>query len=56
MGCGRQPGPVARRLNALYWSKREAGWHGTPVDYPDGSRDDSQDDGPGAAGHEAAGG
>jgi branched-chain amino acid aminotransferase len=27
------PGPVAARLNDLYWSKREAGWHGTPVDY-----------------------
>ena len=27
------PGPVATRLNDLYWSKREAGWHGTPVVY-----------------------
>lgn len=27
------PGPVATRLNDLYWSKREAGWHATPVDY-----------------------
>lgn len=27
------PGPVTRRLGALYWSKREAGWLATPVDY-----------------------
>ena len=27
------PGPVATRLNDMYWSKREAGWHGTAVDY-----------------------
>ena len=27
------PGPVTLRLRELYWSKREAGWHGTPVDY-----------------------
>lgn len=27
------PGPVTLRLKQLYWSKREAGWHGTPVDY-----------------------
>jgi len=23
------PGPITRRLQELYWSKREAGWHGT---------------------------
>ncbi|MDP6708257.1 MAG: aminotransferase class IV [Alphaproteobacteria bacterium] len=27
------PGPVTLRLKDLYWSKREAGWHGTAVDY-----------------------
>ncbi len=26
------PGPVTLRLRELYWSKREAGWHATPVD------------------------
>ena len=26
-------GPLTRRLSTLYWSKREAGWHATPVDY-----------------------
>ncbi len=25
------PGPVTMRLRDLYWSKREAGWHATPV-------------------------
>jgi branched-chain amino acid aminotransferase len=25
------PGPLSRRLRELYWAKREAGWHGTPV-------------------------
>jgi branched-chain amino acid aminotransferase len=25
------PGPLSRRLRALYWEKREAGWLGTPV-------------------------
>ncbi|MBM3516600.1 MAG: branched-chain amino acid transferase [Alphaproteobacteria bacterium] len=29
------PGPLTRRLTKLYWQKREAGWHGTPVDYFD---------------------
>ncbi len=29
------PGPITARLVDLYWSKQEAGWHGTPVDYPD---------------------
>jgi branched-chain amino acid aminotransferase len=28
-----QPGPVTKRLDGLYWSKREAGWLATPVDY-----------------------
>jgi branched-chain amino acid aminotransferase len=28
-----QPGPVTRRLDDLYWSKRRAGWLTTPVDY-----------------------
>lgn len=32
VGSG-QPGPVTRRLDDLYWSKREAGWLATPVDY-----------------------
>jgi branched-chain amino acid aminotransferase len=26
---GGAPGPVTRKLNELYWRKREAGWHGT---------------------------
>jgi branched-chain amino acid aminotransferase len=26
-------GPVTARLRDLYWSKRRAGWHATPVDY-----------------------
>ena len=29
------PGPLTTRLDGLYWSKREAGWHATPVDYGD---------------------
>lgn len=32
VGSG-EPGPVTRRLDDLYWSKRKAGWHATPVDY-----------------------
>jgi branched-chain amino acid aminotransferase len=32
IGDGR-PGPTTTRLRSLYWSKREAGWHGTPVNY-----------------------
>jgi branched-chain amino acid aminotransferase len=28
-------GPVTARLRDLYWSKRKAGWHATPVDYRD---------------------
>ena len=27
------PGAVTERLRSLYWSKQEAGWHGTPVEY-----------------------
>jgi branched-chain amino acid aminotransferase len=27
------PGPVTRRLDELYWSRRQAGWLTTPVDY-----------------------
>lgn len=27
------PGPVTTRVHDLYWSKKEAGWHGTPVAY-----------------------
>ena len=26
-------GPVSTRIHNLYWEKRWAGWHGTPVDY-----------------------
>ena len=25
------PGPLSRQFRQLYWQKREAGWHGTPV-------------------------
>ena len=32
IGSG-QPGPVTKRLDGLYWSKRRAGWHATAVDY-----------------------
>ena len=28
-------GPITDRLRDLYWSKQEAGWHGTDVDYTD---------------------
>jgi branched-chain amino acid aminotransferase len=28
-----QPGPVTRRLDDLYWSKRRADWLTTPIDY-----------------------
>jgi branched-chain amino acid aminotransferase len=31
------PGPITRRIHDLYWSKKEAGWLSTPVDYGDGS-------------------
>ena len=27
------PGPMTQKLTDLYWSKHEAGWHATPVDY-----------------------
>ncbi len=30
---GGAPGPITGRLRDLYWSKQEAGWHGTPIDY-----------------------
>ncbi len=29
---GGAPGPITAKLNALYWQKREAGWHGTKID------------------------
>ena len=32
VGSG-QPGPVTRRLDDLYWSKRHAGWLTTSIDY-----------------------
>jgi branched-chain amino acid aminotransferase len=32
VGDGR-PGPLTRRLRELYWSKKEKGWLGTPIDY-----------------------
>lgn len=32
MGNDR-PGPLSSQLKAAFWQKREAGWHGTPVDY-----------------------
>lgn len=32
IGDGK-PGPITNQLNASYWSKREAGWHTTPIDY-----------------------
>lgn len=28
---GPVPGPVTQRLDTDYWTKRESGWHGTPV-------------------------
>lgn len=28
------PGILTTRIDELYWSKREAGWHATPVEYP----------------------
>ena len=30
---GGAMGPLTRQLHDLYWSKKEAGWHGTPVNY-----------------------
>lgn len=27
------PGPISARMHDLYWEKRWAGWHGSPVDY-----------------------
>jgi branched-chain amino acid aminotransferase len=32
MGNDR-PGPLSSRLKATFWQKREAGWHGTRIDY-----------------------
>lgn len=32
LGDGK-PGPITGRLRELYWSKKESGWHGTPVSY-----------------------
>jgi branched-chain amino acid aminotransferase len=32
MGNDR-PGALSSRLKASFWQKREAGWHGTPIDY-----------------------
>ena len=32
IGDGK-PGPITLRLKSLYWAKREAGWHATPIDY-----------------------
>jgi branched-chain amino acid aminotransferase len=29
------PGPITAKLRDLYWSKKAAGWHGTPVPYGD---------------------
>ena len=31
------PGPITTRLTDAYWSRREAGWHGTRIDYGDGT-------------------
>ncbi|MGE3146684.1 MAG: aminotransferase class IV [Pseudorhodoplanes sp.] len=28
-----RPGPLSMRLHDLFWEKRRAGWHATPVDY-----------------------
>ena len=28
-----RPGPIASTLRELFWEKRRAGWHATPVDY-----------------------
>ena len=30
-----RPGPLSVKLRELYWSRQEAGWHATPVDYRD---------------------
>ena len=27
------PGPVTIRLRDAYWTKRDEGWHATPIDY-----------------------
>ena len=36
VGAGT-PGPITTRLTDAYWSRREAGWHGTRIDYGDGT-------------------
>jgi branched-chain amino acid aminotransferase len=36
MGNDR-PGPLSSKLKTTFWEKREAGWHGAPVDYTAGS-------------------
>ncbi len=28
-----EPGPFTTRIHDLYWSKKEAGWYATPIDY-----------------------
>jgi branched-chain amino acid aminotransferase len=30
-----RPGPISRKIKALYWQKHAEGWHGTPVNYAD---------------------
>ncbi len=30
-----RPGPLSLKLKDLYWSKHDAGWHATPVNYAD---------------------
>ncbi len=30
-------GPITEKLRERYWRKQEAGWHGTKVDYQQGS-------------------
>ena len=34
---GGTPGPITQRIHDLYWSKKEAGWLSTPVDYGEGA-------------------
>ncbi len=33
-----EPGPLTTRIHDLYWSKKEAGWHATPIDYGEPAR------------------
>jgi branched-chain amino acid aminotransferase len=30
-----EPGPISRKIKALYWQKHTLGWHATPVNYDD---------------------